>query len=107
MPTAISGSTSSNAPYVAQQAVPQSQPTAAAASKPAALQPDTVKLSPSAQAQQLEQQGQSLQQIATDLSLPVAIVSGYLGIASVIVASTPAPAQIPAENTSPNPPTAA
>jgi hypothetical protein len=43
---------------------------------------DTVQLSASQQVYQLYNQGQSVSQISTSLSLPVAIVNTYLGIAS-------------------------
>lgn len=43
---------------------------------------DTVKLSESQQVVQLYQQGQQVSQIASNLSLPVTTVNGYLGIAN-------------------------
>jgi hypothetical protein len=43
---------------------------------------DTVHLSASQQVYQLYNQGQSVSQISTSLSLPVAIVNTYLGISS-------------------------
>jgi hypothetical protein len=41
---------------------------------------DTVKLSQAAQVHLLKQQGQSLTQIASNLSIPITTVDGYLGI---------------------------
>jgi len=43
---------------------------------------DSVRLSESQQVYQLYNQGQRISQIATTLSLPVAIVNNYLGIAA-------------------------
>ena len=43
---------------------------------------DTVQLSSSQQVYQLYNQGQSVTQISTSLSMPVAIVNSYLGITS-------------------------
>jgi hypothetical protein len=45
---------------------------------------DTVQLSASQQVYQLYNQGQSVSQISTSLSLPVKIVNDYLGIASAV-----------------------
>ena len=58
-------------------------------SAPAAA--DTVKLSQDAQVHLLKQQGQSLSQIASNLSIPIATVDGYLG---VIVPATQQPVQV-------------
>jgi hypothetical protein len=79
-------------------------PTAASpsSSTPATAQPtqkdsiDTVRLSQDAQVHLLKQQGQSLSQIATNLSISVATVDGYLGITvpSSTSVSTLQPAQI-------------
>jgi outer membrane protease len=43
---------------------------------------DTVQLSASQQVYQLYNQGQTVSQISTSLSLPVAIVNSYLGIST-------------------------
>jgi hypothetical protein len=70
-------------------------------STPATVQPtqkdstDTVRLSQAAQVHLLKQQGQSLSQIATNLSIPVATVDGYLGI--TVPSATSAPTQQPAQ----------
>ena len=58
-------------------------------SDPAAA--DTVKLSQDAQVHLLKQQGQSLSEIASNLSIPIATVDGYLGIT---VPVTRQPAQV-------------
>jgi hypothetical protein len=71
-------------------------------STPATAQPtqkdsiDTVRLSQDAQVHLLKQQGQSLSQIATNLSISVATVDGYLGITvpSSTSVSTQPPAQV-------------
>jgi hypothetical protein len=73
------GSTSPSTPAPAQTT--QSDPAAA----------DTVKLSQDAQVHLLKQQGQSLSQIASNLSIPIATVDGYLGIT---VPATQQPAQV-------------
>ena len=56
------------------------------ATKPAVVQPqvsaDTVILSLSAQAIQLNQQGQQPPQIAFDLGIPLSTVDSYLGISA-------------------------
>jgi hypothetical protein len=64
-------------------------PTQTTPSVPAAA--DTVKLSQDAQVHLLKQQGQSLSQIASNLSIPIATVDGYLGIT---VPTTQQPAQV-------------
>jgi hypothetical protein len=53
---------------------------------------DTVKLSESQQVQALVQQGDSVEQIATGLSLSTAIVESYLGIQATVPAPSPTPA---------------
>jgi hypothetical protein len=58
---------------------------------------DTVKLSQAAQVRLLKQQGQLLSQIATNLSIPIATVDGYLGIQAPKPTVTPVPAQQPAQ----------
>jgi hypothetical protein len=57
---------------------------------------DTVKLSQAAQVHLLKQQGQTLTQIASNLSIPITTVDGYLGIAAPkpASASTQQPEQI-------------
>jgi hypothetical protein len=61
---------------------------------------DTVRLSQAAQVHLLKQQGQLLSQIASNLSIPVATVDGYLGIQVAKPTSVPVPAQ-PSEQTQP------
>jgi hypothetical protein len=58
---------------------------------------DTVRLSQAAQVRLLKQQGQPLSQIASNLSIPVATVDGYLGIQAPKPAASPVPAQPPAQ----------
>jgi|GEM_PF-2486411 len=80
----------------------QSLPTAKAApaqtstteKAPATLEPDTVKLSPAAQAKMMHRAGQSPALIAASLGTDLAAVDGYLNITVVPQATTtPAPAQ--------------
>jgi DNA-binding CsgD family transcriptional regulator len=63
---------------------------------PTAGTDDTVKLSQAAQVHLLKQQGQTLSQIASNLSIPITTVDGYLGIAVTkpTSASTQQPAQV-------------
>jgi hypothetical protein len=56
---------------------------------------DTVKLSESQQVQSLVQQGDSVAQIASSLSLATAIVESYLGIQAAVPVPSPTPAQQP------------
>ncbi|MGA9668954.1 MAG: hypothetical protein WBQ94_07085 [Terracidiphilus sp.] len=56
------------------------QPQAESAVKPAVLQPDTVKLSPAAQAKMMHRAGQSPALIAATLGTNIAAVDGYLNI---------------------------
>jgi DNA-binding CsgD family transcriptional regulator len=63
--------------------------------KPAAPQADTVKLTESQQVQMLVQQGDSVSQIATSLSLSDAIVDSYLGIQAAAPAIPVAPVSQP------------
>jgi len=60
---------------------------------PAAADADSVRLSQSAQVHLLKQQGQSLSQIASNLSIPLATVDGYLGVLNGVSNSTPVPAK--------------
>lgn len=60
---------------------------------PAALKPDTVKLSAAAQARMMHRQGQSPALIAAMLGTNVASVDGYLNI-KVAAAVTPAPTPV-------------
>jgi hypothetical protein len=72
--------------------------------KPVAPQADTVQLTESQQVQMLVQQGDSVSQIATSLSLSAAIVDSYLGIQPAAPAIPAAPvSQPPATNISTSP----
>jgi hypothetical protein len=62
---------------------------------------DNVKLSQSAQVRLLKQQGQSLSQIASNLSIPIATVDSFLGIQITKPTATSAPAQPPAQSPGP------
>jgi hypothetical protein len=95
MTISVSGSLSTP-PSVAE---PVSASSAVAQPSPKAASPadvDTVKLSQAAQVRLFKQQGQSLSQIASNLSIPVATVDGYLGIQVAKPTATPASAQQPA-----------
>ena len=81
MTVSISGSTSTP-----QAALPIPAEPAPAQSAP---KTDTVKLSQAAQVQLLVQQGESVSQIATSLSISPAIVDGYLDIPVAPPASAP------------------
>src|ERR1035441_5945921 len=62
---------------------------------PATLKPDTVKLSPAAQAKMMHRAGQSPALIAATLGTNVAAIDGYLNIKVAVQATatpTPAPA---------------
>lgn len=78
MTIAISAAT----PSSATQAAPAAKaPQAESIAKPSArLQPDTVKLSPAAQAKMMHRAGQSLALIAATLGTDVGSINGYLGI---------------------------
>jgi hypothetical protein len=84
--TLTASSAAPAAPALAPAATTQADPKAAAST-------DTVKLSQAAQVHLLKQQGQLLSQIATNLSIPIATVDGYLGIQAPKPTATPAPAQ--------------
>lgn len=58
---------------------------------------DSVRLSQAAQVRLLKQQGQPLSEIASNLSIPVATVDGYLGIQVPTPAAAPPPMQSPAQ----------
>jgi hypothetical protein len=62
---------------------------------------DAVKLSQAAQVRLFKQQGQSLSQIASNLSIPIAMVDSFLGIQVTKPAATSALAQPPAQNQAP------
>lgn len=89
--------------------VTQTAPTVKAApaqaepvAKAAVLQPDTVKLSPAAQARMMHREGRSPALIAAMLGTNVISVDGYLNIKVAAQASatpTPAPAEQPAPAT--------
>jgi hypothetical protein len=105
MGISISGSLSSP-PSVASSS--PSTPTTARPA-PKANTDDTVKLSQAAQVHLLKQQGQTLSQIASNLSIPITTVDGYLGIAVTKPASdsTQQPAQVQDNSTkTPETPTA-
>lgn len=100
MTISVSGSLSTP-PSVAE---PVSAPSAVAQPSAKAASPadvDTVKLSQAAQVRLFKHQGQSLSQIASNLSIPVATVDGYLGIQVAKPTATPAPAQPPAQSQAP------
>ena len=86
---AISSATQSNEVPGAPGAKAASQPVHTASK--AVLQPDTVRLSPAAQARMMHRAGQSLSLIAATLGTSVASVDGYLGI-TVAKAAAPVPA---------------
>jgi hypothetical protein len=58
---------------------------------------DTVKLSQAGQVHLLKQQGQSISQIATSLSITAATIDSYLGITVPKAVSAPLPAALPAQ----------
>jgi len=92
---AVSSATSTNATQSVSTAKQTPAPTEATTSAPAALQPDTVKLSQAGQAKLMYRQGQSISAIANSLGADVASVDGYLNIKVAAQASatpTPAPA---------------
>jgi hypothetical protein len=74
-----------------------STPATAEPAQKAAVPAVTVKLSQAAQVHLLKQQGQSLSQIASSLSIPMTAVDGYLGIQvpKATSTSTQPPAQAP------------
>jgi hypothetical protein len=90
MTISVSGShstpLSASEPVSASSATTQPDPKMAA---PA----DTVRLSQAAQVRLLKQQGQPLSQIASNLSIPIATVDGYLGIQASKPTATTVPAQ--------------
>jgi hypothetical protein len=91
-PMTISVSGSHSTPLSA--AEPVSAPSATTQPDPKTAAPaDTVRLSQAAQVRLLKQQGQPLSQIASNLSIPVATVDGYLGIQAPKPTATPVPAQ--------------
>jgi DNA-binding CsgD family transcriptional regulator len=67
---------------------------------------DTVQLTESQQVQMLVQQGDSVSQIATSLSLSAAIVDSYLGIQAAVPAIPAAPVTQPPSTTISTSPTA-
>ena len=77
-PLAISSATQPNEVQGVSGAKAAAQPVHPASK--AVLQPDTVKLSPAAQARMMHRAGQSLHLIAATLGTSVASVDGYLGI---------------------------
>jgi DNA-binding CsgD family transcriptional regulator len=80
------------------------QPAPATRPHKPAPQDDTVKLTESQQVQALVQQGDSVSEIATDLSLSTTIVDSYLGIQAAVPAIPAAPVtQPPATNISTSP----
>ena len=98
MTVSVSGSSST-------QPTPESSaPSVRPSHKPANPQADTVKLTESQQVQMLVQQGDSVSQIATSLSLSAAIVDSYLGIQAAVPAIPAAPvSQPPATNITTSP----
>jgi hypothetical protein len=92
---AISSATQSNEVQGVPGATAAAQPVHPASK--AVLQPDTLKLSPAAQARMMHRAGQSLSLIAGTLGTSVASVDGYLGI----TVAKPA-AAIPAGNAATN-----
>src|ERR1700674_2670734 len=99
MTISVSGSLST--PSVAE---PISAPSAIAHPSRKAAAPtdaDTVKLSQAAQVRLFKQQGQSLSQIASNLSIPIATVDSFLGIQITKPTATSAPAQPPAQSQGP------
>src|ERR1700751_3736923 len=82
-------------------AEPVAAPSVAAQTSPKTAAPadvDSVKLSQAAQVRLFKQQGQSLSQISSNLSIPIAPVDGYLGIQTPKPAATPVPVQPPAQS---------
>lgn len=81
---------------------PESSTTSAGSNQPAqkkaAAPADIVRLSQTAHVHQLKQAGQTVSQIASNLSISAATVDGYLNISVPKTASTPAPA--PTQSTS-------
>lgn len=87
-------------------AEPVSAPSAVAHPSQKAAAPtdaDTVKLSQAAQVRLFKQQGQSLSQIASNLSIPIATVDSFLGIQTAKPPATSAPAQSPGPAVAPQP----
>jgi hypothetical protein len=100
MTISVSGSLSTP-PSVAE---PVSVPSAVAHPSRKAAAPtdaDTVKLSQAAQVRLFKQQRQSLSQIASNLSIPIATVDSFLGIQITKPTATSAPAQPPAQSQGP------
>jgi len=82
-------------------AEPVAAPSAATQTSPKTAAPadvDSVKLSQAAQVRLFKQQGQSLSQISSNLSIPIATVDGYLGIQTPKPTATPVPVQPPAQS---------
>ena len=82
-------------------AEPVAAPSAAAQTSPKTAAPadvDSVKLSQAAQVRLFKQQGQSLSQISSNLSIPIATVDEYLGIQTPKPTATPVPVQPPAQS---------
>ena len=92
------------APSIASQSVGNPKTASAqpetAIKAPATLKPDTVKLSPAAQAKMMHRAGQSPSLIAATLGTNIAAVDGYLSI-KVAAQAAPAPVAAPAEHDSP------
>ena len=93
MTISVSGSLSVAEPVAAPSAAAQTSPKTAA---PADV--DSVKLSQAAQVRLFKQQGQSLSQISSNLSIPIATVDGYLGIQTPKPTATLVPVQPPAQS---------
>lgn len=96
---AIGSATPSNAVQPVATAKAALAPAQTTAKAPAVLKPDTVKLSPAAQARMMHRAGQSPSLIATTLGTNIRAVDGYLNI-KVAVQAAPAPAA-PAEEAEP------
>jgi hypothetical protein len=89
---AISGTTPSYATQSTTKASPAQ--TGTTEKLPATLKPDTVRLSPAAQAKMMHRAGQSPALIAASLGTNVAAIDGYLNI-KVAVQATAAPTPAP------------
>jgi DNA-binding NarL/FixJ family response regulator len=94
----------SPAPESSTTSAGSNQPAQKKAAAPDDARDDTVRLSQTAQVHQLKQAGQSVSQIASNLSISAATVDGYLNITVPKTASTPTPA--PTQSTSTSTPAA-
>ena len=98
---AISGAVPSNATESLGTAKAAPAQVETPAKNPAVLQPDTVKLSPAAQAKMMHRAGQSPALIAATLGTDVAAVDAYLNI-KVVAQAAATPTTAPTEQGAPS-----